>query len=661
MVKQYCLSIILMSISTIFCSAQERVRFGQISKEELEMARYDLDTTASAVVLFEELNSRYEYDPQSFFKVVNRYFVRIKILTNEGLNQADQYISTYIGSTRQNSEYLSGLSGYTHNLEDGKIESIRLSRQYIFEEKTSENNTRTKFAFQSVKPGSVIEYRYELSSPFYWQLKDYFFQRTIPVKYSRYYLMIPEYFQFNKESKGMEPIALNSSQENQTILVNGDRLSFSADIYDFSTTNLPGLKDEDYIWSIRDYLTRVTFELQSFTVPGSISENYSTTWDKVDEMLLTGNSFGKQFNHKFFKEELATLFTPEMTNTDKVRAIYNMVKAKVKWNEQNSFSAKNPRDALRKGLGDSGELNAILISALREAGFDAYPVAMSRRNMGRIPFTHPTIDNFNYFIAAVDTDNTSLYMDASSRYGDLNVMSTLCLSDFARSIRGKNLSTWINLTKIPKSTASVSITASFNSDGVLSGKIMEALGGQIGYAFRNAYSQSTDERTFFDRQATSKNIEISSHLVSNIENPDKMVSTEYEFTKKDIVAEGDYIYFNPLIVPLFDENPFKEEDRKLPVEFSYPYDRRYIISIDIPEGYQVEELPKPTRVSLGDDNQATYQYLIAEDKVNRRISISVRFSLNEIIYLQSDYSILRDFFVHLTTSNNGQAVLKKIE
>jgi len=658
--KISCLTVLFIAASS-FCFAQKLPKFGEASQEELEMVRYKNDTAASAVVLYEEMDSRYEYDPQNLFRVVNRYFVRIKILTNEGLSQADQSVSTYIGSNRSNSETISGLSGYTYNLEGGKIERIRLSKEHIFEEKTSENLSRTKFAFQSVKPGSVIEYRYELSSPHYSQLDDYFFQRSIPVQYSRYYLKIPEYFQFSRESKGMESVSLNTAQENQTISINGNHLSFTANTYDFFATNLPGLKDEDYIWNLRDYLTRVTFELHSIIIPeASIYQTYSNTWATVDEKLLEHSNFGKQLNHKFFKEELASLFTSEMTNSDKVRAIYNMVKTKVKWNDKNNFWIDNPRDALRKGLGSSAEINAILISALREAGFNAYPVAMSRRNIGRIPLTHPTIDNFNYFIAAVDLDDNPVYMDASSKYGDLNVMSSSCLSDFARSIRGKNISSWIDLTKISKGTATTAMIARFNEQGILSGNIQEAIGNQTGYALRNTYAQSANEQEFIDKLASSQNIEVSSHEIQNVEDPGKAVLLAYEFTKKSVMAEGDYIYFNPLIIPLFSENPFKEEDRKLPVEFSYPYDHRITVFIEIPDGYQVDELPKSSRISLGEDNKATYQYLIAEDKDNHRISMSVRFTLNDVIYVQKDYPLLRDFFLHLVTSNNEQVVLKKI-
>ena len=643
-----------------FCAAQN-VKFGKISMEELQMTTYEKDSTASAIVLYEEMDVRYEYDSESTFKVVNSYFVRIKIVTNEGLSQADQSVVKYLGRTNAMSERLSGLSGNTYNLVNGKIEQTKLSKEHIFEEKTSESVSRTKFAFQSVKPGSVIEYKYELSSPIYWNLNDYYFQRSIPVKYSMYTLKIPEYFSFSKEIRGMEPILFDQGKEAQTMRIGGyDELNFVANVYEFTAKYLPGLKDEDYVWNVRDFMSKVTFEMQSFIIPGIIHKNYSNTWGQVDEFLLDNQSFGKQFNHKFFKDELTALFTQEMTNLEKVRAIYYMVKSRVKWNDENTFGANNPRDALKKGLGTSGEINAILISALREAGFEAYPIAMRLRPSGRIPLSHPTIDYFNYFIVAVNVDGKPVYLDAAEKYGDLNVLSPSCLSDFTRSIQTNGRSSWVDLTNISKSSGIRGIFTQFNENGELSGKVSETSSNQLGFAIRNRYSRSKDEQDFFDNIASSQNIIMSSPSIENIDQTGERVKLEYEFTKNDVVLGDDYIYFNPLIFPLYDENPFKAEDRKLPVEFSYPHDRRINVVFHIPEGYQVEELPKSTRVTMNENNDLSYQYIISENKEMRSISILLQFSLNRIIYPQKEYEALRELFLHLATSNNERVVLKKI-
>lgn len=322
------------------------------------------------------------------------------------------------------------------------------------------------------------------------------------------------------------------------------------------------------------------------------------------------------------------------------------------------FMAKNPKNAFNKGLGTSGEINAILISALREAGFDAYPIAMSLRNLGRLPY-QPTIDNFNYFIVAVDIENKPVYMDAASKYGDLNVLSPVCMSDFARSIRESRKSGWVDLTHITKSTGTTSINLQFNETGTLSGTCNEVSNGMLGYSFRKNYYGHKDQQDYIEKRETANNMAISDFKTKGLDNSYDKAYQSFNFTKNDVTLGNDHIYFNPIIFPIYAESPFKTEKRELPVEFSYPCERRISVNIKVPEGYAVEELPKPSKISLN-DNDAIFTYLIQHDRDLNTINLTVRYSLNKIIYTPQEYELLRDFFSHVAIGNTNQLVLKKI-
>jgi hypothetical protein len=52
----------------------------------------------------------------------------------------------------------------------------------------------------NVNEGSVIEYEYTLDRRN--ELKEWFFQTSIPVNYSEFVTHIPEYFIYNPNSKG---------------------------------------------------------------------------------------------------------------------------------------------------------------------------------------------------------------------------------------------------------------------------------------------------------------------------------------------------------------------------------------------------------------------------------------------------------------------------
>ena len=50
-----------------------------------------------------------------------------------------------------------------------------------------------------------------------------------------------------------------------------------------------------------------------------------------------------------------------------------------------TYTVKPPKQILKEGTGSNADLNFILISMLTDAGIPAYPVVMSRRNMGILP------------------------------------------------------------------------------------------------------------------------------------------------------------------------------------------------------------------------------------------------------------------------------------
>lgn len=299
----------LLSISLMpYCVGQQvKVKFGDVSEEELKMTVYEKDPDASAVVLYEEKSTHYDYVNNVGMIVKTHYFVRIKILTNDGLKYADHFIKYYVGKTRTNSDVLSGLSGNTYNLADGKIEKTKLSKEGIFEEKISEYVMRTKFAFPAVQPGSIIEYKYDLASPRDGYLEDCVFQRSIPVKYSKYELLVPEYYSFTKETKGYYPFKkVSQEKRNKSFIIGAEQLNYTADEYVFEVEELPAMKDEDYVWCTNDYKTRITFELRSFIIPGHYYKEFSNSWE----------------------------------NVNKVSAVYQWVRSKVKWNDENTFYGK---------------------------------------------------------------------------------------------------------------------------------------------------------------------------------------------------------------------------------------------------------------------------------------------------------------------------------
>ena len=80
------------------------------------------------------------------------------------------------------------------------------------------------------------------------------------------------------------------------------------------------------------------------------------------------------------------------------------------------------------------------------------------------------------------------------------------------------------------------------------------------------------------------------------------------------------------------------------------------MSMDIPAGYVVDELPKSAKVLLNTD-EGYYEYIISKD--DQQIQFRSRIQLVKANYQPEDYASLRDFFAFVVKKESEQIVFKK--
>ena len=640
---------------------QEKIKFGNVSVKELQMTNYPGDSLAPAVVLYENCDEYFIVGTKDFL-VVSDYTVRIKILTSEGIDLANHSFFLNKGRNNEDNDKYSGLTGYTYNLENGKIVKAELTKKYIFAEDVNEDIKRIKFALPAVKPGSVIEYKYTISSPYYSVSRNYHFQRDIPVECSYYSFKIPEYFSFDREVAGYERINVSTKRDNQTLLLKSRTLQCTAEVIMAEAHRLPALKDDGYVFHYQDFLTGIKFELKSITIPGYPRTNYSATWDGVAKQLSENKYFGDQLKRKnLFKSELAILNQSGKTDMEKLRDILDMVRNKVKWNKDYTKLIKDPTKALKDGVGSSAEINALLICALKDAGFDAYPVLMRLRSSGRLPITHPS-DQFNYFVAGITTNEGSYYLDATRPYTDINVLPTDCLVDKAFCMLPKKFE-WVNLNGLTDNTIKTIIHFSFDDDtGILEGTCSQFYGNAASYRFQRELSDAKDQDDYIKTIEEKNKIQITDYKTDVARNNTAFLSSEnYRFTNEDMVLKNHaLISFSPLLFLKMENNPFKAEKRNLPVEFSYPYESKVDIRILLPEGYAFDEIPKSAKFVCNDKDGeiGSFTYLVKQE--DNALNVSYVFNLKTNIIPGIRYSTFRDFYSKVYSKTNEPVVIKKI-
>ena len=129
-----------------------------------------------------------------------------------------------------------------------------------------------------------------------------------------------------------------------------------------------------------------------------------------------------------------------------------------------------------------------------------------------------------------------------------------------------------------------------------------------------------------------------------------------EFEKQSTVNDQ-FIYINPLVFLHVSESPFKQSERKLPVEFPYADQLSLTVNLTIPEGYAVDEKPESQRIQT-DDEKVLCRYTITQQ--GNQISLRYLFRLQKLLFLHTDYPELQQLWEMMAKKNNEMMVLKKL-
>lgn len=625
-------------------------KYGKVSTQLLEQTSYNRDTTASALITLKESETIFSINRNNKFQFEQEIKVQIKILKKEGLDWCNQSIGYYFESN-YNREEIRGLSGCTYNLENGKIIKSNLSKNNIFEEDSGTNFRLCKFTMPAAKVGSVIEYKFTIVSGFLQDLREFNFQESIPIEEVSYNIRIPEYLNYNINMLGYESVETKRKDINGTLFFEDAKsLQCSMKEIDFFRKNMPAIKNEEYVWTMSDYLSKVSFELQSVHVPGNIIQTFSSNWSSIDQNLLKSDYYGGNLKKKnIFKNEIDK---GELT-IERAIDIQNMIKSKVTWNGKNSSYPTNLSKVYNEGTGNSADMNLLLYNALKAGGYNVYPVLLSTRKNGVLPVANPSASSFNYLIVALDIDTMRYYTDASAKYGDWNILPNMVQVPQARIVSDE-FKGWVDLSNItPYRSTLMSITTL--SDNTQNSKISESNQGMSAYNLRATYNSAENETKFIEELEKYYGGEISDFIIKNSEETYKPLTLGFTLNKFESL-EDEYLYIDALPQKIVSDNPFKNETRTYPVMFDNITYKRYGANFNIPDGYEVEELPKSEHITVNINDMSL---LYKTNIMGNQIQILAIFQINKILFLPGEYDLLRDFYTKLVQKSNEQIVLKK--
>lgn len=635
----------------------QNYELGKVSIEELEEKIHPKDSSAVAAILFKKGKTIFNYVLGKGFVSSNVYEFRIKIYKPEGLSWANQTVSYYVGYENLNDDVVNFSNAVTYNLEKGAIVKTKLNSEGSFKNKINKYWNQANITLPNVKVGSVIEFKYFLKSENLVRLPDFEIQYDIPVNFFEYKTEIPEFFIYKTIVIGNLKIDSKTavSESKQVNFIGYKQINT-----EFTATAIPALKEEKFVDNIENYRESIHNELERERFPDKPVVNYTTTWEEVAKTIYKNESFGKELKETdYYTEDLKAILHTVNNHQEKLEAIFKFVQKKMNWNKNKSYLTNvGVKKAYQAQTGNSAEINFILISMLRTAGIAVNPVLVSTVENGVPVF--PNLTNFNYVIASVEIDGKKILLDASSKFTTPGILPLNVLNWKGRLIRENGSSEEIEMIPTVPSKEVFTVIGEINPEkSEIKGNVKVRKTDYSALIFREK-NAGINEDFYVEKLENELNkLDISNYVVeSKKDNFSNSISESFDFTSTnsyDLI--GNKVYIKPILFYMDMTNPFKQEKRQLPVYFGYPVHQIYNMFYDLPEGYTVESLPNPIKISTENNGTSYSMNMMTEEN---RLQVKVGIQINNPIFTAGEYDMLKEFFQKIIASQNEKIVLKRI-
>ena len=630
-------------------------RFGAVSDEEILMTSYEPDTSASVLILYRH------HEVDASFSATGRptrketITERVKILKESGKQFPDTRILYRTNCSPR--EFVSDIKVSTYNMEGGKRTVDKLSRKMIFDEEVSETLRSVSFSAPNVRVGSVVEMSFTLTSPYVADIGTLELQLAHPVNWSEVTVSYADYFSFNRMERGGHPCEFTRDSRTETLMFDrGDRFSFTLNVDRYKAVDVPAIRKAPHCYCPAQYCLAVDYDLHSFVIPGVAFEDFSTSWDRVDEQIRDDLRHGEFFSKCRFADEVQAVASSTAEDLARIAAIRDLVAEKVKWNEQYNVIPRTAK-ALKAGSGDTADINAIAATALAAAGYAVEPVYIRTRNRGVLADYHVSRDAYNTVLLRVTNgEGRTFFMDAARKYTAPNVLPETYLVPRARVIPREGSGYWENLTSLSRNQLTRQVEMTVAPDGTLHGKSTTA--GYNGYAvqLKSDRGDYDTEEEFISSIEQEEGIEVLSLQFTGADTwgPDARMEVEFE---DQADAAGGLIYVKPFLQAFHAESDFRDPERKIPVDFPFAHRINYMARITIPEGYTVESLPQPIRMASEVAKSRVVMQCVYDG--DRTVTLNYVFNMDAMVVPAEQYQDLRAYWEQLCGLYRSVIVLKK--
>jgi len=613
-----------------------------VTQEELKMTSLPEAPGAPAVVLYKQVDK--DDGPNS-----HEYtYVRIKVLTEEGR----KYANVQIPFVKQY-ENIASVRARTIR-PDGSIANFdgKVFEQTIVKAKGIKFLAKT-LTLPDVQVGSIIEYHYTNDFEYVfdskWVLSDELFTRR-----AKFSLKPNSNYSIRWSWPQGLPTGTNPpKQEGQTIKL--------------ETQNVPAFQVEDYMPPENELKYRVDFIYGEDTV---MEKDPAKFWKQEGKKQFDATeSFANK--KKAMEQIVSQLISPSDAPEVKLQKIYARVqqvrntsfekeKTEQELKREKQKEINNVEDLWKRGYGDGRQVTWLYLALVRAAGFEAYPVLVSRRSdyffKASVMNPHQLNDN----VVLVKVNGQDKYFDPGTAFTPFGYLPWSETSVGGLKLT-KDGGEWVTTPLPPSEASRVERKADLKltTEGSLEGKLA------ITYVGLDALWMRIDERN--DDDTTRRK------LLEDMVKETVPVGIEVELTNKpdwtssapNLVAEftlkvpgwvsgaGKRALMPVGLFSASEKHLFEHQARTYAVYFHYPYKKVDDINIELPLGWKLSSLPAAQNQ---DAKAAAYVLSMEDNKGTVHISRTLRSDL--MMVDKPNYPILQSFFQAVRTGDEEQVVLQ---
>jgi transglutaminase-like putative cysteine protease len=510
--------------------------------------------------------------------------------------------------------------------------------------------------------GSVIGYEIEQELRPYVMVDDWGFQDTVPVREAHYTLQLPKGWSYKTNW-------LNHSGEAPT--------ESGAGQWNWSMHDVQAIRVEPDMPPWRGIAGRMVVAF----VPPSGQEPGIQSWQEIGAWYL-GLTRGRREASAEIKQKVVELTASVPTLLGKMQALANFVQNDIRYVAiELGIGGQQPHPAtetFNHRYGDCKDKATLLSAMLKEVGVDSYYVIINSVRGSVTATTPPNLD-FDHVIlaialpAGVDTATLGariahpklgqiLFFDPTNALTPLGRLSGALQANYGILVTpgGGEL---LALPQLSADSNGIERTAKMTLDekGTLRGDVHEVrLGDRASsqrYALRST-TQDTDRIKPVESVAGASfsTFQILKATVANLRVADRPFEWNYSLEAPNYAKTvGDLLLVRPRVLGSKSSGLLEtKEARQYPVEFEGPERDTDVFEIELPAGYQLDELPPPINL---DDGFASYQ---SKTEINgRTLRYTRTFEIKDLSVPVSEAEKLRDFYRVIADDERKSAVLKR--